>query len=196
MSPLEKIREGILTSSRQLLVDGYCQMTGEDPESLLQEIGAEDHNEEQHSVQEPVVEEPKPKRKKATRKKATKKKAVKKKATKKKATKKKTTKKKAAKKAGKKGFEIKSEEKKPEGVAGWNGENLFESMIGFEEDLTEDEAKKLGKINQEVGGRADDEYHPIDIKCTTCKKIKSTNPSYINPSCKFVCDVCLSKKKG
>jgi len=131
-------------------------------------------------------------------KRTTAKKAATKKPTRK--TAKKTTRKKVATKADTKGgFIIK--EKEPDltdGQVRWT-ENLFESMIGYSETMTEEESSLVNELIGKGGQKpkiAGDSYKPIDMFCDGCKKTKSVNPAYIVPTAQYYyCDNCLDKRR-
>jgi hypothetical protein len=176
MSPLEQIRSGILNMNMGQVKSGYESLTGtvlESAEILVQETTPE-----------------------------IKKKTTKKKATRKKTATKTTTKKSARKKTAvkhKDGFLVKdTAPDMSEGQARWSG-NLFESMMGYTEKLTEAESAQLTDLVGKDGHKTrirGDSYAPINIVCDSCKKNKRVNPAHIVPSAKYYyCDGCLDKRR-
>jgi hypothetical protein len=107
---------------------------------------------------------------KPKRKKAAKRKAVKKKATKRKKT--------TARKTTKKGSAIKFQE------------NLFDSMMGYAEDLTEAEQEDMEKFSVAKL----DKYQGIKVTCAQCNKNEEVHPSRVIPGSRFFCDKCLETK--
>lgn len=164
MTPLEKIREGITEADMQLVIEGYIMMTGDE------------------SVKA------KPKRKKAAKRKAVKKKATKRKKT----TARKTTKKPAIKKVAgnKQGYILKEDNLHYSGSAIKFQENLFDSMMGYAEDLTEAEQEDMEKFSVAKL----DKYQGIKVTCAQCNKNEEVHPSRVIPGSRFFCDKCLETK--
>jgi poly-D-alanine transfer protein DltD len=187
MSPIDTIREGILSKEWADVVAGFEMLTGEqleyeptgDTEEFLEEVRT-------------AV------KKKAAKKKRTRKKATRKKATRKKAAKKKATRKKAARKPviedSRKGFSIGDEFQSDYGAGIRFQGNNFNSDIGFEEELTEDEARKLGQIQDSI--IKNPEYVPMQVTCEKCRRDVEIHPSLYSTTSRFICNKCNAARSG
>ena len=167
MSPIEKIKQGILSGDIQIVHEGYVALTGED---LLGSI-------------EPVTES----RQKTTKKKATKKKAARKKTAAKKVTRKKAVEKRTADKSNTGGFIIKDPENDSSGGPVKFSGNLFESIMGYAEEMTDAEREELKKISPAKL----DKYVGVSKDCVKCGKTFEVHPSRVIPGTRFWCDKCL-----
>lgn len=173
MSPIEKIKQGILSGDIQIVHEGYVALTGENLLDDMIELATEAHQ--------------KATKKKATKKKATKKKVTRKKTAAKKATRKKAVEKRTADKSNTGGFIIKDPENDSSGGPVKFSGNLFESIMGYAEEMTDAEREELKKISPAKL----DKYIGVSKDCVKCGKTFEVHPSRVIPGTRFWCDKCL-----